>query len=96
MLGVTVLIGSVYMLVLPRFAQPMLELVLAGIDDVKAGSLLAAFAILFFPVTFLGMYSPFAIRLLLRSAHAPARSPARSTASPPSAASSARSAPPSF
>ena len=68
MLGVTVLIGSLYILVLPSFAQPMLEFVLAGIDDIKAGSLLASIAILFFPVTFLGMYSPFAIRLMLRSA----------------------------
>jgi spermidine synthase len=67
-LGFTVLIGSLYMLVLPSFAQPMLEGVLAGIDDIKAGSLLASIAILFFPVTFFGMYSPFAIRLMLRSA----------------------------
>jgi spermidine synthase len=70
-LGVTVLIGSLYMLALPAFAQPMLEWVLAGIDDIRAGSLLASVAILFFPVTFFGMYSPFAIRLMLRS---PARS----------------------
>src|SRR5687767_4030938 len=67
-LGATVLIGSLYMLVLPIFAQPMLEWVLDGIDDIKIGSLLASIAILFFPVTFFGMYSPFAIRLLLRSA----------------------------
>jgi spermidine synthase len=67
-LGGTVLIGSVYILLLPSFATFLLELVLAGVDDVKSGSLLSALAILFFPVTFLGMYSPFAIRLLLRSA----------------------------
>ena len=67
-LGATVLIGSVYVVALPSFAQTLLELVLDRIDDVKAGSLLAALAILMFPVTFLGMYSPFAIRLLLRSA----------------------------
>jgi spermidine synthase len=70
-LGVTVLVGSLYMLALPAFAQPMLERALAGIDDIRAGSLLASVAILFFPVTFFGMYSPFAIRLMLRS---PARS----------------------
>ncbi len=46
----------------------MLEFVLAGIDDIRTGSLLASLAIMFFPVTLLGMYSPFAIRLLLRSA----------------------------
>ena len=42
--------------------------VLADIDDVRTGSLVASLAILFFPVTFFGMYSPFAIRLMLRSA----------------------------
>jgi spermidine synthase len=55
-LAVTVLIGSVYLLFLPVFSEKLLEAVPA------------AFAIMFFPVTFLGMYSPFAIRLLLRSA----------------------------
>jgi spermidine synthase len=68
-LGATVLIGSVYLLVLPAFSEPLLELLLAGIDDIRTGSLISAFAIMFFPVTFLGMYSPFAIRLLLRSTH---------------------------
>jgi spermidine synthase len=67
-LGVTVLIGSLYILLLPLFAQPMLEVVLDRIDDIKTGSLVSSLAILFFPVMFLGMYSPFAIRLLLTSA----------------------------
>lgn len=38
-----------------------------NIDDIKLGSLSAALTIMFFPITLLGMYSPFAIRLLLRS-----------------------------
>src|SRR5262252_7096694 len=67
-LALTVIVGSVYLLALPSFAQPVLEYVLAAIDDVRAGSLVSALAIMVFPVTFLGMYSPFAIRLLLRSA----------------------------
>src|SRR5436309_6845469 len=67
-LGATVLIGSAYILLLPAFSQRLLEGVLAATDDVRGGSLAAAFAILFFPVTFLGMYSPFGIRLLLQSA----------------------------
>jgi spermidine synthase len=67
-LAVTVLVASVYMLVLPSFSQPMLEFLTAGIDDVRTGSLVASLAILLFPVTFFGMYSPFAIRLMLRSA----------------------------
>src|SRR3954463_1859390 len=44
-LGATVLVGAVYLLALPSFAQPMLEFVLDGIDDVRAGSLLSAMAI---------------------------------------------------
>src|SRR6516165_9748938 len=67
-LALTVIIGSVYLLALPSFAQPVLEFVLAAIDDVRTGSLVSAITIMLFPVTFLGMYSPFAIRLLLRSA----------------------------
>ena len=40
---------------------------LVSFDDIRTGSLASSFAIMFFPVTFLGMYSPFAIRLLLRT-----------------------------
>ena len=67
-LGVTVIIGSIYLLLLPSFAKALLEMILDAIDDIQTGSLMAALAIMFFPVTLLGMYSPFAIRLLLRSA----------------------------
>jgi spermidine synthase len=67
-LALTVIAGSVYLLVLPTFAPAVLEFVLAGIDDVRAGSLVSALTLMFVPVAFLGMYSPFAIRLLLRSA----------------------------
>jgi predicted membrane-bound spermidine synthase len=66
-LGGAVLFGSAFMLALPAFATPMLEGLLDAIDDIRAGSLASAFAILFFPVAFYGAYSPFAIRLLLRS-----------------------------
>src|SRR5829696_215495 len=72
-LGAMVMIGSAYILVLPAFSQPLMEFVLDATADVKAGSLMSAFAILFFPVTFLGMYSPFGIRLLLRSAQSSGR-----------------------
>ena len=68
LLALTVIVGSVYLLALPSFASAVLEAVLAAIDDIRLGSLMSALALMFFPVTFLGMYSPFAIRLLLRSA----------------------------
>jgi predicted membrane-bound spermidine synthase len=66
-LGLTVIVGSAYLLALPSFAQAILEAVLASIDDIRTGSLVASLALMLFPVTLLGMYSPFAIRLLLRS-----------------------------
>ena len=66
-LALTVIVGSLYLLALPSFAQAVLEFVLESVDDIRAGSLIASLALMFFPVTFLGMYSPFAIRLLLRS-----------------------------
>ena len=66
-LGAAVLIGSAFILLLPAFATAILEAVLDAIDDIKTGSLVSALAIMFFPVAFYGAYSPFAIRLLLRS-----------------------------
>jgi predicted membrane-bound spermidine synthase len=64
-LGLCVILGSAYLLVLPLFAKPLLEVLLDRIDDIKIGSLVASFVIMFVPVTLLGMYSPFAIRLML-------------------------------
>src|SRR5215475_5230690 len=69
-LGTAVLIGSAFILALPSFSTALLEALLDAIDDIKAGSLVSAFVLMFFPVAFYGAYSPFAIRLLLRSTHA--------------------------
>jgi spermidine synthase len=72
-LALVVLIGSAYLLALPSFAQPVLELVLDSIDDIRAGSLIASLSLMFVPVTFFGMFSPFAVRLLLHSAQSSGR-----------------------
>ena len=66
-LAATVLTASLYILALPAFSDAVLDYVLADVDDVRTGSLLASFAILFLPVALLGIFSPFAIRLMLRS-----------------------------
>jgi len=68
-LGTAVLIGSAFILALPFVSTAILEALLDAIDDIKAGSLVSAFVMMFFPVAFYGAYSPFAIRLLLRSTH---------------------------
>jgi spermidine synthase len=67
-LGAILGLASLYLLVLPSFAEVILGFVLAAIDDVRLGSLYAALAIMFLPVALLGVYSPFAIRLVLRAA----------------------------
>jgi predicted membrane-bound spermidine synthase len=67
-LAFTVIVAAAYLLALPIFAQAMLQYVSAVMEDLRVGSLIAALALMFVPVTLLGMYSPFAIRLLLCSA----------------------------
>jgi spermidine synthase len=69
-LGAAVLTGSIFIVALPSFSTELLEALLDAIDDIKAGSLASAFVLMFFPVAFYGAYSPFAIRLLLRSTRA--------------------------
>src|SRR6516164_9172081 len=67
LLASTLAIGSAYLVLLPAFADQALEFFVWSIDDIALGGLAAAFAIMFFPVMMLGIFSPFAIRLLLHS-----------------------------
>ncbi len=67
-LGATVAAGSAWLALLPLAADPVLEAIMNGIEDVRWGSLAASLAIMFPPVACLGMFSPFAVRLLMRSA----------------------------
>src|SRR5215475_9932754 len=67
-LGAIVAVASAYLLGLPSFAGAILGFVLDNIDDVRLGSLYSALAIMFVPATLLGVYSPFAIRLVLHAA----------------------------
>jgi spermidine synthase len=66
-LGVIVGLASLYLLVLPNFAGAILDFVLDTVDDVRVGSLYAALSIMFLPITLFGVYSPFAIRLVMRT-----------------------------
>ncbi len=65
LLGAAVGVASLYLLLLPGFAESVLSFVSEQVADVRLGSLYAALAIMFVPVTLLGVYSPFAIRLVL-------------------------------
>ncbi|WP_051387027.1 fused MFS/spermidine synthase [Bradyrhizobium sp. ARR65] len=66
-LGAIVGVASVYLLALPSFADAILRFVLDNVDNVRLGSLCSALAIMFLPVMLLGVYSPFAVRLVLRA-----------------------------
>ena len=66
-LGTIVGLASLYLLVLPSFAEAILRFVSDVVDNVRLGSLYSALAIMFVPVALLGVYSPFAIRLVLRT-----------------------------
>jgi predicted membrane-bound spermidine synthase len=67
-LGVIITIASLYLLILPSFADNLLKFVSDNVDNVRLGGLYSALAIMFVPATLLGVYSPFAIRLVLRTA----------------------------
>ncbi len=67
-LGAIVSAASLYLLALPGFADVILGFVSSTMDDVRLGSLCAALAIMVLPVALFGVYSPFAIRLVLRAA----------------------------
>jgi spermidine synthase len=67
-LGAIVSVASLYLLALPGFADLILGFVSNTMDDVRLGSLCAALAIMVLPVALFGVYSPFAIRLVLRAA----------------------------
>jgi spermidine synthase len=67
-LGAIITTASLYLLVLPSFADNLLKFVSDNVDNVHLGGLYSALAIMFVPATLLGVYSPFAIRLVLRTA----------------------------
>jgi hypothetical protein len=82
-LGAVVGIASLYLLVLPSFAEAIPAFVFDTVDNVRLGSLYSALAIMFLPVTPLAVYSPFAIRLVLRATGISGQSPAPFMAFPP-------------
>lgn len=59
--------SAVYLAFVPLAADGVLAAIFDAIESVRTGSLAAALALLFVPLTLLGVYSPFAIRLTLRS-----------------------------
>ncbi len=66
LLALLIVASSAYLGLVPIAADPILAAIFDTIESVRMGSLAAALALLFVPLTLLGVYSPFAIRLTLR------------------------------
>jgi len=67
LLASLIMASAVYLAFVPLAADAVLAAIFDAIESVRTGSLAAALALLFVPLTLLGVYSPFAIRLTLRS-----------------------------
>ena len=67
MLAALIVLSSLYLVFVPVTADPVLAVIFDLVDSEKSGSLVAAIALLFVPLTLLGVYSPYAIRLTLTS-----------------------------
>jgi hypothetical protein len=62
-------IAAILVLPVIQFAQSIMEQIFLIIDDPRYGSLLAATCMYFLPICFLGMISPYSVRLLVEHEH---------------------------
>ncbi len=62
-------LAALYLALVPGTADPVMLWILNHLGDGPTGILTAAAALLLVPLSFLGTFSPIAVRLLLRSTH---------------------------
>ena len=65
-LGSMVAAAGVFFFILPTFSDALFTYLSDAIEDVHLGVLIAAFLLNIIPVTVLGVYTPFAVRLMIR------------------------------
>ncbi len=66
LLGAFIALAGVFFLALPLFADALFLALSDSIENVRLGVLVAAFLLNIIPVTVLGVYTPFAVRLLIQ------------------------------
>jgi MFS family permease len=66
-IAVSSAVAAAYLALVPVSADPVMEVILDRIGDGPAGILIASSILLLLPLSFLGTFSPVAVRLLLRS-----------------------------
>lgn len=59
-------ISGITVLPIVLWAQPIMELIFTHIEDTRYGSLLACMVLFFIPTIFMGMISPYSVRLLVK------------------------------
>jgi len=64
--GAIFLISGITVLPIVLWAQPIMEFIFVRVEDSRYGSLLACMAIFFIPTIFMGMISPYSVRLLVK------------------------------
>jgi MFS family permease len=65
-----VIVASLYLFAVPGLADSTIEKLIGAVGDGPAGVIWSALALIFVPVTLLGTFSPFGVRLLLhRTTH---------------------------
>ena len=67
--GTIFLISAVTLLPIALSSQWLMEAVFLNIEDSRYGSLLASMALFFIPTVFLGMLSPYSVRLLVKNSN---------------------------
>ncbi len=68
-IAVSSALAAGYLALVPATADPVMAWILDHLGDGPTGILVAAAALLLIPLSFLGTFSPVAVRLLLRSTH---------------------------
>jgi len=65
LLGIIISISSIYLAIIPKSANMLIELLIKIYGDGPLSVLIASLSLLLLPLSLLGAYSPFAIRLVL-------------------------------
>ncbi|MDP7591742.1 MAG: fused MFS/spermidine synthase [Litorilituus sp.] len=67
--GVIFIVAALMLLPIANMSPWLMEIIFLAIEDARYGSLAASMALFFIPTIFLGMLSPYAVRLLVKSSH---------------------------
>lgn len=67
--GTIFIVAALMLLPIASMSQWLMEIIFLAIEDSRYGSLVASMALFFIPTIFLGMLSPYSVRLLVTSSH---------------------------